>query len=1152
MKFTAFILLAFCIQVSATALAQKITLSERKAPLEKVINEIKKQTGYSFFYNQEWLQAAQPVDVQLKNASLEQALKSAFAGQPFDYAIVNNTIVLKLKDQTLTDKERQSVVPVTVNGRVVDSVGTPLIGATVAIKGSSKATLTNDRGEFSIAAQPDDWISVSFIGFKVYEFRVSENQAFITVRLMPLTSGLKEVVVSTGYQNVPLERATGSFSKLDNELFNRRVSGNVLDRLEGVVPGLLFNRNQPGSPLTIRGYSTIFSNTDPLIVVDNFPFEGNINNINPNDIENITVLKDAAAASIWGVRSGNGVIVITTKKGKRNQKMSVEANANLTIGDRPNVFYSPNFLDSKDYIGVEKSLFSQGFYDGRLSDPSYPWISPVVQILADQRSGKISQQQADTQIGILENNDIRNDIEKYLYRKSVNQQYSLNFRGGGVTNDYFFSAGYDHNLSNTMGDQNSRISLSSEQNFYPTKNLTLNVGLNLYQTNTQANALAGTLNNGDVAPLYPYARLVDKNGAALPIVHSYNLAWISDPLAQKGFLDWQYRPLDEINNADNTQKVLETKINAGLNYNFFDGLNFSFKYQHEQQKVSAENYYSTSSYYARNLINQYTNFSSSNTYPIPIGGISNQETDDISANKYRFQLNYTGNINSKHIISGLLGGELNSTVSATNRYNTIYGYDKSTGAFQSVDFTSSFVTTPQSSIQKIPNAAYFGGGINHYLSYFANGSYTYDERYGIILSGRIDKSNLFGVNTNQKAVPLYSIGFSWDLSKEKFYDFKWLPYSKFRITYGYNGNLNTSATAVTTFSTGSNSYISGITYNDIANPGNPSLRWEKDRMINLGWDFRSKNNILSGSIEYYLKKGVDLFGNSPLVPSTGLYDFFGNTASIAGSGLDVQFNINAVRTARLSWSTNVIFSHTITKITKYDKQILSAGSNLYDGGILNPIVGKPVYSIYSFKWGGLTHDTGDPQGYLNDKLSTDYAGIINSGNVDNLVFNGSATPTTFGSLRNNLSYGPLNLSINIIYKFNYFFRRSSVNYGGLTVPQNIDYTKRWTKPGDELSTNVPSMPATINNFDPNREYFYKFSSALVDKGDHIRLQDISLSYNIKNITFLKGISNLQLYSYINNVGVLWRANHDRLDPDLLGSSSLPLPRTIAFGLKMNF
>jgi hypothetical protein len=327
----------------------------------------------------------------------------------------------------------------------------------------------------------------------------------------------------------------------------------------------------------------------------------------------------------------------------------------------------------------------------------------------------------------------------------------------------------------------------------------------------------------------------------------------------------------------------------------------------------------------------------------------------------------------------------------------------------------------------------------------------------------------------------------------------------------------------------------------------------------LGLDYAIFHKRINGSFEYYFKKGIDLFGDSPLAPSTGLSTFRGNDADITGSGLDLVVNSDNIRSKTFSWQSNLIVSHSVDIVSSYAvKTTVSTylGQGSGNAGTIYPLQGKPLYAIYSYPWAGLSHTTGDPQGYLNGAVSTDYTSIISGTTPDNMEFNGSAKPTTYGSFRNTFVYKGFSLSANMVFKLNYFFRRSSISSSSPLQSWigNSDYLQRWQKPGDELITNVPSLQYPPVN--SNRDIFYQFSDALVEKGDHVRLQDISIGYTIAPSVAKKlSLSGLQIYGYINNVGLLWTANKKGLDPDIYSqgyTTALPLPRTIALGLKANF
>jgi TonB-linked SusC/RagA family outer membrane protein len=1139
---------------------QKITISFEKISLKDALDRIAKQASAQIMYGITKELTTSSVSMNVKNMPLKDVLNELLRPYPLSYKIIDDKIVISRepsKSGHTNEKSKTGSAVLAVKGRITDTIGMPLAGATVRLKGTNRLTITDSNGRFQFEDVPENSVlQVSFIGYKYKEIRASDSSGELNIVLKVDDSNLGMVtVVSTGYQTLPKERATGSFVQVDSALINRRVSTDILSRLEGVVPGLLFNRNTVNSAsgqidISIDGHSTINANDQPLIVVDGFAYDGDYNNINPNDVESITVLKDAAAASIWGVRSGNGVIVITTKKGKRNQDLKAEFNANVTIGNKPDLYYSPNFLDANDFINLEETLFTKGVYDNNLSQGYLP-VTPVVALLAAERAGTITTEEANNQTNAYRNIDVRNDLTKYFYQKSIDQQYNLNLRGGGDRSDYYFSFGDDHNRASLVGNEGNRITINSKYNFYPVKHLQVSAGINYVQTSNQINnTVQGITTAGYGNSIYPYAQLVDKNGNALPVVKQYAQSYI-DTVGGGKFLDWNYRPYDELRNSDNTETATDNRIDFAIKYDFLKHFSASVTYQYEKASTDLENNNNINSYYARNLINEFTqiNPDGSLSYPVPLGGILQTQNTGLTMKQARAQLNYSQNWN-KNDLTVIAGTEINEEVNESSA-NTAYGYDKSTKASVSdIDYYDTFSGLPQN-YGNIPTSLSYGRATDHYISYYSNAAYTFNGRYTYSLSGRIDQSNLFGVNTNQKAVPLYSTGFAWNLNREKFYAISWLPLLKLRATYGYTGNIDKSATAITTIQQGGIIQYYNSPYAYIANPGNPDLRWEKIRKINFGVDFGLKDNLITGSVEYYIKKGIDLFGNSPLAPSTGFSTFYGNTADTKGNGLDLVINSRNISTKNFRWNTSFMLSHVVDIVSKYgvtlsslDYISSSSASNIY------PLTGKALFGLYSYKWAGLTHDTGDPQGYLNGKVSTDYAAILSNTTIKDMIYNGSSRPTTFGSFRNTFTYKQWSFSANIIYKLDYYFRKSSYSSSNLPWSGNVDFSQRWQQPGDELKTNVPSLQ--YPPYDSNRDTFYANSSILIDNGDNIRLQDITLSYDlikekIKTLPF----TSLQLYGYLNNAGILWRANKDHLDPDL-SFGALPLPRTISLGVKANF
>lgn len=1146
--------LFFLLLASSTAIkAQQISLSLQKVPLSKAISEIRKTTKYDFAYNDDLLKKAAPITLNLKNASINEVLSKMFANQPISYEIADGVIILKERRQTNPNTTPISKKKETIKGRVVDEKGNPLAGATIQVKGTNFITTSDNTGLFEVPEEySDSKLQISFLGYGQIEVAAKNADRIV---LTANDNRIEEVsVVASGYQSIPKERATGSFSKVDNATFNRQVSTDVISRLKGIAPSILFDERSGNPKLTIRGQATIFGNDQPLIVVDNFPYEGDINNINPNDIEDIDILKDAAAASIWGVRAGNGVIVIKTKKGRSDQPMNIGFTSSVTIGQKPDLNYIPQIKPS-DFIDIEKMLFGKGYYDDIISNTAtYRPYSPVVSILNDQKNGKITEQQANEQIDALRKNDLRRDIGKYLYRPSIKQQYALNFNGGTSKYTYYFSAGFDKNQNSEKGSGFSRVSLNSNQVFRPIEKLEISVGLNYNQNNQSNSNVISMLSNMGQEIMYPYASLADDNGNPSVIIKDHSEVLKQKALAE-GLLNWDFIPLEELNYQDNKVKQSEVRLNTSLKYIIIPSLSAEIRFQYENQIGKVRNLYDVKSYYMRDLINQYTTFTNGTMKRnIPLGAKLDNTNSELKALNGRFQLNYDKKWD-KHQLNAIAGFEVRET-SSNGLSSSLYGFDPMVGSNMPVDYLNEFQLYGNSFTNLIPQGNDYTETLNRMRSYYINGAYNYDLRYVLSASARIDQSNLFGVRTNQKSVPLWSVGGKWNINREKFYDLEWLPQLSLRSTFGYSGNVDRTITAYTTATLTTNSFNRSPAAS-LKSPPNKNLKWEKNRMWNIGVDFGTKNNRIKGSIEYYNRNGTDLIGNSAIDPTTGFTSFRGNVANMTGNGLDFEINSVNLRNGKFNWNTTALFSVAKNRITDYQRPT-ALSSFIKDNSIYrnpttySPVVGKPLFGIYSYPWAGLDPLTGQARGYLEGVASSDYSKItqqLASDPEHNLVYNGNAIPPYFGALRNTVNFNGIELSFNVTYRFGYYFKRNSIMYSGLfsNYSSHGDFYSRWQKPGDEQNTNIPAMIYPANSL---ADAYYRDSEVLVEKGDHIRLQDVVLSYGFdQNILKKLHLKTLRISAIANNLGIIWKANKAGLDPDFPTSK---LSKSFTIGLNANF
>lgn len=1039
----------------------------------------------------------------------------------------------------------------TISGRVYDDSQLPLPGASVRTGDNSSRTLTDSSGYFRLQV-PSAAVNliVSFVGYKPREISVTRSTAMpLNIRLQPADTRLEEVTISTGYQTLPRERATGAFTVVSNKTLGQQVSTDILSRLEAVTNGLNMDRGVEGSGIRIRGISTLSPGSgldEPLIVVDNFPYEGNINNINPNDIETVTVLKDAAASSIWGARAGNGVIVITTKNAKADQPLRIETNMNITTGTKPDLDYFRQ-MTSSEFLEVERFLFSK---EHRFSDTASlyrPTFTPAYEILFKQRNGILPQGEADVLLNNLEKGDLRSQYKKYIYEKPFSQQYSVSLSAGSKNSDWLFSSGYDKNVSDLKASYD-RLNVSFKQNFRPFKSLQLSSGIYY----TQSRSVSGRSGYSLAGGLPPYTSIANGDGSPVPVMKDYRQPYL-DTLGSGKLKDWNYYPLTDDEHNKSETSLTDALLNFGLLYTLPAGFTLNLKYQYEKQKNDGNLLHDDQGYYARNLINGFSvlNQGGTVTYRVPQGGILDRSGNKLSVHNLRGQLNFNRTL-GKHGLAALGGAEVRDKRTSGFSYRT-YGYDPDILTSVNVDYTNTYPNLITGEYLFIPDNSGVSEITNRFVSGFANAGYTYDKRYAVTLSARKDASNLFGVHTNDKWNLLWSAGGAWNISSESFYRSEFLPYLKLRGTYGFSGNVDLNRSAVTTIAyLGTSAYtLTPTAY--INQNANPDLRWEKIRMTNVAVDFATRNDRLSGSVDFYIKRATDLFGPAPIDPTSGISGtVIKNAASLKGTGVDAELHSRNID-GQFIWTSDLNLSYYKDKVTDYYMPDVSA-SDLVTTVSRSPtfVVGKPLYSLYSYKWQGLDPESGDPVGFINGHNSKNWAAITgDSTHLDDLVYSGSAVPVFYGSLGNTFTWKNFSLTARLMFKLGYYFRNEGINYSALYDTRSSlhrEYSSRWQNPGDEQRTNVPSR---IYPADPSRDDFYTNSEIKVEKGDHVRLQYINIGYTLdakqsRRVLFQRVL----FFCNINNPGIIWRANKAGIDPEY-GSASLPPATSYSIGIKVS-
>lgn len=1164
MKLTAILLTFFAVHVMARTEAQTITYVGTNVPLKQVLTEIKKQTGYLAVYNTAQVEATKPVTVTAKDQPLTKFLTEILKGQNLEFSIENKTIVISSKEKKAPATTNSGInsgeilLPqiIDIRGTVKDDSGNPVVGASVQVKGSNKGTTTNNDGQFTLTGVDDKaTLVISAVNIETREVEVN-GRGEINLVAKVKVSKLEDVeitTVNTGYQVLPKERSTGAYSQVTSKLLSEQVSTDVLSRLESIVLGLNVNRTQSlGRPsIMIRGLSTIRGPKEPLIILDNFPYSGDLNNLNPNDVENITVLKDAAATSIWGARAGNGVIVITTKKGGYNKKMMVTLTHNINITDKPDLGYL-RLMSAPQMLEVEKMLFSNGF---RFSDTllaSRPGFSQAYEILFKMRSGLISPIAGNSALDSLSRYDLRSEYNKYIYRTSVNSQTNVSLQGGSANAAWRLSSGYDNNIG-SLHETYRRANVSSSGEFRISKDLSISTQI-LY---VNSYSKAGYQGFGEISTLRGelpvYTRFEDDQHR--PLAETYNLRQSYIDTAGGGkLLDWNFYPLLEATGNNRISELQNVTGSVGLSYMPFRHFSLNINYQYENQSVQNKTLYNEESFTSRNLVNTYSQLDRQTglvKYFVPRGAILDQSFKTLKVHNFRTQVGYNREWGN-HALASIAGWEFRQANANETAMRT-FGYNDNVLTSGNVDLTNQYPSFVTGSASFIPSSNNFTGTATNFLSSFTNLGYSYKSRYHFTASARRDASNLFGANANDKWNLLGSAGFGWDISKEKFYSISWMPSLKIRVTHGWSGNIDPSISAVTTLSyTSSLSPYTTQPYAIFDKFKNPELTWEQIATTNIGLDFRLFKSRITGTFDWYKKQGSNLYGTTPVdytaIPTDRVIK---NVAAIESSGFDAEINsINL--NGKFQWTSQMHISINRDKVTKYYLDNNRGSNYINNGKNISAIAGLPVYAVFTYKWFGLDPNNGDPLGTFNGQISNNYTGITGATTtIDSLMYHGRALPAVFGSLGNSFRFKNFYLSFRMSFKFGYYAVKNTIKYSDLynLNRTHSDYGLRWQKPGDEKQTNVPSA---IYPASSRRDEFYEGAPVHVFRGDHIRFQYLTAGYEF-NEEKVKGMPfrSCNIFVNVSNLGIIWRANQYKLDPDY-STGTIPPSASYAIGCKLTF
>lgn len=1187
------VVLAWCVASGLTAgtaygqsLRERITLKIKDATVTEALREANRLCGNRIvFMKEETDRERARVTLEVTDRPVAEVVKGILAGTSLGCTEREGRIVVMPRRQET----------VTVQGVVKDEKGQPLPGVTVLLKGTTVGVVTDVDGRYALMLPGDvqSMLQFSFIGMKTQEVAVN-GRTEINVSMQEDVAEIDEVIV-TGYQTIAKERATGSYSKLSGEKLANQPVVNLNEALDGLIPGMTAEGN---GHFLIRGIGT-FQKTqtdkDPLVIVDGFPIQAfglsGINpfsSINPNDVESITVLKDAAATSIYGARAANGVIVVTTKKGRQlhSDKVNVSVNAFVSVAAKPDLKYAFNMADTETTLAYLKNLHEynqsaiQSWDDpyGSSTDP-FKYMSKLSELYFEcYMKNNITETEFNEEYKKLLANEGKweKEYNKHFFRRAINQQYHVSLDGQLNKNKYYFSVSYDRGLPMSIGDESNRFVINLNNDFQILKNLTLTIGVNARISHDKNDGVSISSLKSITSP---YTTLFNEDGS---YAHVAATGTMYEPILNNRFGDklatsWNYNPLEDRAYNHNMAKNFNTRFQAGIDYKIIDGLNFSIKGQYERNQRDARNEKDPESYTIRSHTNRYSTYNeTTGKYEthFPAGGIFTTSGSLFTSYNLRGQFDFNRVLGEDHTVSAMLGGEITSSKDEQQPTYTRYGYNKNTYA---VDVYPNYFERTETIFGYKTYWPYAPLGtlrtlIDRFLSAYLNVSYTYKGLYSLTASARADASNYVSDEVKDKFSPFWSVGASWNAGNEDFLrDVERLDNLKLRVSYGVAGLAagKGSVSSLTTVSTygGSVIYSNNEPYSAIYYRGNPTLTWEKSRSLNVGVDFGFFKNKLYGTLDIYRKYSYDVLADAsvPYITQSVSKAKY-NNAEISNKGVELTLGSRIKITPELTWEGNLNFAYNKNRVEAYHVTPTHPGGSYVEG--------RPLGCIYAFNVTGYT-----PEGLLvmkgkdgqeeivKDRATTHYydyldkeKGELTPDDGNWMYYHGTTiAPYNAGFHTSFKAYG-ITLSAQFKGSFGHKFGNNGEYILSNSFKASSQASSLAAAMNEDYSGKFKYMPHyTAENADYyNTGFLYGYMTNLVNSAmsmyknaGHIRCDKIYLGYDLPRHWISrdgKGLKGLQAYMQLSNLGVVWSASG--IDPLYPKGSTKP-SLTWLFGVKIN-
>jgi TonB-linked SusC/RagA family outer membrane protein len=1206
--------------------AQPVTVKVERASLDEVLQILRRQVKLQFVIDAGVSDKYGSIQLNMVNVPLSDVLNKLLAGKNMEYVINKNVIIIrktgasKLQDTVV----REALLQVMVMVRGEN--GASLAGATVADAGDqNKAGITDNKGQLTVTVAPSARLRVSFIGYEPQWVPVGNRKQVHVI--LKTTDKAEDEVVITGYQNLHKWESVGATTKVKGEDIRTAGIPRVDIALQGQIPGVSItipNGVVGSNPkVRVRGTSTLMGNREPVWVVDGiiredpFPFKDqNVDDIinpadkasmlaglsimsngvaglNPDDIEDITFLKDASATALYGVRAANGVIVITTKRGKVG-RTNINFRSDVTVTQKPG-YRDVNLMNSSQRVALSKELIEKGVNYAAPNLQGTP--APGTPRDGPQDVGyeglyyryinkEITQQEFNDGVSQLEMNNT--DWFGELFRYAINQNYTLSLSGGSDKATYYASLGYNKTANSAIGNDQTRMNALVNIDYRLHARVRLRIGLEGAGTKTNGfysnvNPTQYALTTNRVLRADQFYALYDKQ-TSVTLANGNNSVFTSH-LA--------FNFLNELAHTGNTVDGRRFNVNTNLQVTLTKDLVWQSLFSQNFDRSTAERWADERSFVVAAI--RGANFGElpkgslfEQASVLPRGGIIEREEMNRDGYLFRNTLNYNKTLggNQQHNLNLMGGLELRSNTykgAATKNY----GYFPDRGDV--IDYDYSIV---RNSFDVITNKYYNKrtNTLTNFLSYFASFTYSYKRKYTLNFNGRNDASNRFGQYSNAAFNPVWAAGIRWDVLEERLFKnrFAWLNTLTLRSSFGFQGNIVEAVgpNLIAQYGTPVYNTLNGESYLNIRSMPYPDLRKEKTRTTNIGLDLSVLNNRVAVTFDYYYKYSKDLISLRLVPLEYGTTQMYVNGSDMVNKGFDLAVRLVPVRNK--DWSWTIQFNTSMNRNNVVKPRYVPNLRNLTNGTAL--VDGYPVDAFWSFDYVGLNPANGKPMFRYLDK-DTNLALLKGTDPLKYLVYSGNALPKIYGGVNTSIRFRNLALAASFNLQLGYKLRLNPMMKAGTNgqyqapgADKNASQflVNRWQKPGDENYTDIPAIyaydegvstyfsdPSIATSVNPNngaigtiwyRYSMYNYSDLRVVNGSHLRCNNIVLTYSFtkQQLARLKVINQLTIAGNVTNPFLIASGKLHGQDPEILSSDAnnvtpnMPRMKTASFSINVGF